>query len=402
MFALSCLRRSLVERNSTSRHPRANDFLCAYRCSRATRARERFAPNDHLNTVSLYNALSQRIGIDDSGGGQTWTIYNGTSADALPYADFNGSGTLLTRYVSGPGMVNGAVVDELLARTSSGGTTAWYLTDKLDSVHDIVSSSGSVLDHIVYDSFGNILTETNATNGDRFGFAGMEYDATTGQAYDHARWYDAADGRFSGLDPLGFSAASADLYQYASNEPLDKFDPSGLQSEDGAESATGQTQDPAAEDDRLTALNELKKAMEASQKQAADSAKLLRDAKTRLELLELDKAILEAQENNANIRQQKIGNLADILRQQALISRLTKHATADQAIANGLEKAYQLLTKTKEVDLNDEDRAAQAHEDMVESQQANAVEQERIDAANTAQENWVSSMMCWQYPDYPW
>ena len=88
-------------------------------------------------------------------------MYNGTSADALPYADFNGSGTLLTRYVSGPGMVNGAVVDELLARTSSGGTTAWYLTDKLDSVRDVVSSSGSVLDHVVYDSFGNILTETN-------------------------------------------------------------------------------------------------------------------------------------------------------------------------------------------------------------------------------------------------
>ena len=91
-----------------------------------------------------YNALDQRIGIKDSGGGQTWTVYNGTSADALPYADFNGSGTLLTRYLSGPGMVNGAVVDELLARTSSGGTTAWYLTDKLGSVRDIVSSSGSV------------------------------------------------------------------------------------------------------------------------------------------------------------------------------------------------------------------------------------------------------------------
>ena len=103
-----------------------------------------------------YNALDQRIGIQDSGGSTTWTVYNGTSADALPYADFNGSGTLLTRYVSGPGMVNGAVVDELLARTSSGGTTAWYLTDKLDSVRDVVSSAGSVLDHVVYDSFGNI------------------------------------------------------------------------------------------------------------------------------------------------------------------------------------------------------------------------------------------------------
>ena len=131
-----------------------------------------------LIATYTYNALDQRIGIQDSGGSTTWTVYNGTSADALPYADFNGSGALLTRYVSGPGMVNGAVVDELLARTSSGGTTAWYLTDKLDSVRDVVSSTGSVLDHIVYDSFGNITTETSASNGDRFKFAGMQYDST--------------------------------------------------------------------------------------------------------------------------------------------------------------------------------------------------------------------------------
>ena len=46
-------------------------------------------------------------------------------------------------------------------------------------MRDIVSTSGTELDHIVYDSFGNIVTETNATNGDRFKFAGMEYDSTT-------------------------------------------------------------------------------------------------------------------------------------------------------------------------------------------------------------------------------
>ena len=44
--------------------------------------------------------LDRRIGFDDNGT-QTWTVYNGSSADANPYADFNGSGTLLTRYVSG-------------------------------------------------------------------------------------------------------------------------------------------------------------------------------------------------------------------------------------------------------------------------------------------------------------
>ena len=146
-----------------------------------------------------------------------------------PYADFNGSGTLLERYVSGPGVVNGAVVDELLARTSSGGTTAWYLTDKLGSVRDIVSTSGTELDHIVYDSFGNIVTETNAANGDRFKFAGMEYDATTGQYYDRARSYDAVIGRFMSQDSEGFTAGDTDLYRYVGNNPADWTDPSGHQ-----------------------------------------------------------------------------------------------------------------------------------------------------------------------------
>ena len=145
----------------------------------------------------------------------------------MPYADFNGSGTLLTRYVSGPGMVNGAVVDELLARTSSGGTSAWYLTDELDSVRDLVSSSGSELDHVVYDSFGNILTESHATSGDRFKFAGMEYDSLTVQYYDRARYFDSAAGTFVTLDPLGFASGSQNLYNYVGNDPTNADDPTG-------------------------------------------------------------------------------------------------------------------------------------------------------------------------------
>ena len=124
--------------------------------------------------------------------------------------------------------MNGAVVDELLARTSSGGTTAWYLTDKLGSVRDIVSSSGGELDHIVYDSFGNIVTQTDAANGDRFAFAGMEYDSITGQYYDHARYYDQALGRFTSLDPMAFRAGDVNIYRYVSNNPPVWTDPSGM------------------------------------------------------------------------------------------------------------------------------------------------------------------------------
>jgi RHS repeat-associated protein len=181
-----------------------------------------------LIATYTYNALNQRIGFEDSST-QTWTVYDGPSADAEPYADFNGSGTLTERYLHGPGVVNGAVVDELLARTSSGGTTAWYLTDKLGSVRDIVSSSRGALDHIVYDSFGNIVTETSASNGDRFKFAGMEYDATAGQYYDHARDYDQTLGRFTSLDPMGFGAGEPNLYGFVDNGATDSTDPTGLE-----------------------------------------------------------------------------------------------------------------------------------------------------------------------------
>ncbi len=153
-----------------------------------------------------YNALGQRITIDDSGT-KTWTIYSGTSADANSYADFTSSGTVSVRYLFGP------AVDEILARTSSTGTTAWYLTDQLGSVRYIENTSGTVLDAVTYDAFGNITSQTGSSYADRFMFAGMQYDTTTGLYYDHARYYDSTIGRFMSQDPKGFAAGDRNLYR---------------------------------------------------------------------------------------------------------------------------------------------------------------------------------------------
>src|SRR5262249_35358176 len=100
-----------------------------------------------------YDGLDRRIGFQVSGT-QTWTVYDGQDA----YADFDGSGTLLERYLHGP------AVDEILARTSSGGTRAWYLTDHLGTVRDVASTGGAEIHHYVYDSYGNITTQTNDSN----------------------------------------------------------------------------------------------------------------------------------------------------------------------------------------------------------------------------------------------
>ena len=127
----------------------------------------------------MYNALDQRIGIQESGGRDVDDLQRleprclalcglqriGHSADSVRLGAGDGQ-RCRCRRATRP--------DEL------GGTTAWYLTDKLDSVRDVVSSAGSVLDHVVYDSFGNVTTETNASNGDRFKFAGMESDSSEG------------------------------------------------------------------------------------------------------------------------------------------------------------------------------------------------------------------------------
>ncbi len=157
----------------------------------------------------------------DDSGTQTWTVYNGKSANANSYADFSGAGSLKMRYLSG------LAVDEVLAQTDSSGNIDWYLTDNLGLVTDVVNTSGTDLDHVVYDPYGNIVTQTNATNGVRFGFAGMEYDSVTWLYYDHARYYDAAIGRFVSQDRKGFAAGDTDLYRYAANAPTDEVDPSG-------------------------------------------------------------------------------------------------------------------------------------------------------------------------------
>jgi RHS repeat-associated protein len=77
------------------------------------------------------------------------------------------------------------------------------------------------------DAFGNIVSQTDSAYADRFMFAGMQYDATTGLYYDHARNYDSVIGRFTSQDPLGFAAGDTNLYRYVGNAPTDGTDASG-------------------------------------------------------------------------------------------------------------------------------------------------------------------------------
>jgi RHS repeat-associated protein len=210
---------NLTSETQTSGGTAVTTFSYDYR-NRLTGETERSSPGGTitLQATYTYDALNRRIGTDVNGT-QTWMVWDGQN----PYAQFNGSGTLEERYLYGP------AVDEILARTSLGGTTAWYLTDRLGSVRDIVDTSGNELDHIVYDSFGNVSSESQPSNGDQFKFAGIQYDALDGLYFDNARFYDSPVGRFVSQDPTSFASGDLNLYRYSYNNPTDGTDVSGLQ-----------------------------------------------------------------------------------------------------------------------------------------------------------------------------
>jgi RHS repeat-associated protein len=88
-------------------------------------------------------------------------------------------------------------------------------------------SSGTLLNQISYDSFGNLTNQTNASVTFRFGYTGREFDSETGQYYYRARYYDPKVGRFTSEDPIGFSAGDTNLSRYVFNSPTNFTDPSG-------------------------------------------------------------------------------------------------------------------------------------------------------------------------------
>lgn len=179
-------------------------------------------------TNYVYDALDRRILVDNNGT-EVATVYVGSAV----WADFDASGNVLARYLPGEG------TDELLARYRPGEGSSWYLADRLGSIRNLIDSTGAIVDTIAYDSFGNLLNETNPSRGDRFRFTGREFDSTTGLYYNRARYYDPRTGEFISEDPLVFGGGDANLQRYAGNDPINATDPTGTQaiSESGGLSA---------------------------------------------------------------------------------------------------------------------------------------------------------------------
>ncbi|MGD1056866.1 MAG: SMP-30/gluconolactonase/LRE family protein [Solirubrobacteraceae bacterium] len=121
-------------------------------------------------------------------------------------------------YIYGPG---GLPVEQI----SSGGTVTYLHHDQQGSTRLLTGSAGTVTGKCTYSSYGTPTCEGTASTP-------LEYDAQytssdTGLVYMRARTYDPATAQFLSVDPM--ASVTRTPYAYASDNPLDFVDATGME-----------------------------------------------------------------------------------------------------------------------------------------------------------------------------
>jgi RHS repeat-associated protein len=179
-----------------------------------------------------YNRLVRRtFDADGAGAGaatnQYWVYDEGINA-VLQF-DGSSASNLSHRYLWSDN------VDELLANEQlTGSNTLWGLADHLGSLRDIADYSEStgvttIANHRTINSFGKLISETNAAVDMLFAFTGKQFDEATGLQHNLFRWLDPSLGQWLNEDPLSFAAGDENVRRYVWNAATVSVDSLGLQ-----------------------------------------------------------------------------------------------------------------------------------------------------------------------------
>ena len=207
--------------------------------NRLTRVSERASDNGPLTQAIDYlydteNRWIGRIADLDGTGPETADILHFVYDDKQVLFQQDASGTVTRRYLWNPAAVDQLLAQEEVTATTEPGEVQWALTDHLGSVRDlaqynVISSATQVIVHRVFNSFGNLVSETGAATGQIFAaYAGRPFDPISRIQNNVSRWFDPVVPSWTGEDPISYAAKGTNLRAYVNNSPLGSRDPTGL------------------------------------------------------------------------------------------------------------------------------------------------------------------------------
>jgi len=203
-----------------------------------------FFGNQSRRITYRYDMFDRLIGRDIREGTESSIdrserfVYDGDDV-VLEFVDPDGTGpapmALDTRYLHGPLVDQVLAQEDLTVALGDDRRVLWHLADNQQTVRDLVDQNGAIIEHYVYDAFGQLLeVEDGAGNplanpSTQYLYTGRWLDPNTGLQYNRARWYDPPVGKWLSEDPSGFAGGDYNLTRYVSNGPVNATDPSGLE-----------------------------------------------------------------------------------------------------------------------------------------------------------------------------
>ena len=132
--------------------------------------------------------------------------------------------------------LTGRVIDSQFASIDTGGNVTFGIGDPLGTIVATTDATGNIVNTLDYEPYGK--SSASGTASYPFTYTGR-VPVLGNILYFRNRFYDAGAGRFLSQDPVGFAGGDTNLYGYASANPVNGRDPTGLANDSGQGTTLG-------------------------------------------------------------------------------------------------------------------------------------------------------------------